>query len=54
MCDVDYFKGYNDFLWQPAGDEVLINLASTIEQRLRKGCDLVSRYGGEEFVIILS
>ncbi|MBT7952414.1 MAG: diguanylate cyclase [Gammaproteobacteria bacterium] len=53
LCDVDFFKNYNDFYGHPEGDEVLKNIAITIESRSRKGSDLAARYGGEEFVIVL-
>ena len=53
MCDVDYFKNYNDYYGHPRGDDVLKMIATTIDNRVRRGSDLVARYGGEEFAIIL-
>ncbi len=54
LCDVDYFKNYNDHYGHPRGDDVLKMIATTIDKRVRRGSDLVARYGGEEFAIILS
>ncbi len=52
MCDVDFFKNYNDLFGHPAGDEVLQTIASLMRSRLR-GSDIAARYGGEEFGLIL-
>jgi len=52
MIDIDDFKVYNDTLGHQAGDKILRNLASLLRNQSRK-MDLVCRYGGEEFTIIL-
>jgi two-component system chemotaxis response regulator CheY len=52
LCDVDYFKLYNDHYGHLAGDEVLQKVASTIVAQCRSG-DTAYRYGGEEFLAIL-
>ena len=53
LADVDYFKQYNDEYQHEAGDHCLIAIAKTIERTLKRPADLVSRYGGEELVIVL-
>jgi diguanylate cyclase (GGDEF)-like protein len=52
MLDVDDFKNYNDKFGHEAGNEALRCVARTIEQSVRAD-DLASRYGGEEFVLLL-
>ncbi|MBU1566518.1 MAG: HDOD domain-containing protein [Proteobacteria bacterium] len=52
MFDIDFFKDVNDSFGHPAGDQVLINLAEAITGAVRPS-DIVSRYGGEEFTVIL-
>lgn len=53
MLDIDYFKKYNDRYGHLVGDAILKELAATIKENLRQ-IDLIGRYGGEEFSIILS
>jgi diguanylate cyclase (GGDEF)-like protein len=52
LCDIDFFKKYNDSAGHLAGDEVLAQVAATISESVRAG-DTVYRYGGEEFLILL-
>jgi diguanylate cyclase (GGDEF)-like protein len=53
MCDVDWFKLYNDRFGHLAGDEVLRRIAKALHEACRDG-DRLYRYGGEEFVVLLS
>jgi len=53
MIDIDYFKDYNDRYGHIVGDAILRELAKTIQQNIRQ-VDLMGRYGGEEFSLILS
>lgn len=53
LCDIDYFKRYNDKYGHLAGDECLKQVAQVIAQCARRPGDIVARYGGEEFAIIL-
>jgi len=52
MCDVDYFKKVNDEYGHDVGDEILKSIAKILRENVRKS-DIVSRFGGEEFLILL-
>lgn len=52
MVDIDAFKAVNDTYGHLAGDRVIVILSRLLQQRLRK-TDVIGRYGGEEFAVIL-
>ena len=52
MVDIDHFKRVNDRHGHPAGDQVLCSVVSVLNERVRAQ-DLVGRYGGEEFMVVL-
>jgi two-component system chemotaxis family response regulator WspR len=53
ILDIDFFKKYNDLYGHQAGDQCLARIAITIRASLKRTTDLVSRYGGEEFTVVL-
>ena len=53
MLDLDFFKTYNDHYGHSAGDHCLQSIDSAIKHPLRRPADFCSRYGGEEFAVIL-
>lgn len=53
MCDVDYFKKYNDAYGHQRGDTCLRSLATLLSGVVNRPADLPARYGGEEFVLVL-
>jgi diguanylate cyclase (GGDEF)-like protein len=53
ICDIDYFKLYNDNFGHQQGDRVLKQVAITLNDLCKREGDLAARYGGEEFAIIL-
>jgi diguanylate cyclase (GGDEF)-like protein len=52
MIDIDNFKALNDRYGHPAGDQVIAGVAAAIKEALR-GADLATRYGGEEYAVLL-
>ena len=54
MIDVDDFKRYNDTYGHLAGDEVLMDVGSAIQKCADRPTDLAARFGGEEFIVVLS
>lgn len=53
MFDIDHFKNVNDYYGHDAGDEVLKGIVQMMQKRIRKN-DVLARWGGEEFIILLS
>jgi diguanylate cyclase (GGDEF)-like protein len=53
MIDIDDFKHFNDRFGHPAGDLVLAEVGRILTTHIRTGVDIASRYGGEEFTIVL-
>ncbi len=53
MCDIDYFKKYNDLYGHQAGDDCLKKVAAALAGYCRRSGDLIARYGGEEFTLVL-
>ncbi|WP_026958991.1 diguanylate cyclase [Aliagarivorans taiwanensis] len=53
MCDIDWFKPFNDQLGHLKGDECLIQVAQLMSEVVQRPYDLLARYGGEEFCVVL-
>ena len=53
LCDVDYFKQYNDSLGHLAGDQCLQEVAKALASTTRSSDRIVARFGGEEFAVLL-
>ncbi|MCG8317323.1 MAG: diguanylate cyclase [Pseudomonadales bacterium] len=53
MIDLDYFKNVNDNYGHPAGDSCLKQIATILNQSMRRSADTLARFGGEEFAAIV-
>lgn len=53
IMDIDFFKGYNDFYGHLAGDDCLQRVAQVLQTHVQRATDMIFRYGGEEFVVLL-
>ncbi len=53
MVDIDYFKFYNDSYGHLAGDDCLKTVAKVLSEHIHRPADLVARFGGEEFAVVL-
>lgn len=53
LCDVDYFKQYNDAYGHHRGDAALVSIAGALANVCRRGGERAARFGGEEFALIL-
>ncbi|MDX1816692.1 MAG: diguanylate cyclase [Marinobacter sp.] len=53
MLDVDHFKRFNDTYGHQMGDDCLVRVAETLQDQLQRSTDMVVRYGGEEFMLVL-
>lgn len=54
LADIDYFKSYNDTLGHLEGDRILKQVADCIKDCFKRETDIISRIGGDEFIIFLS
>ena len=52
IIDIDFFKKFNDKYGHLVGDEILLELAKTLQGEIRK-YDILARFGGEEFFVLL-
>lgn len=53
LIDIDYFKNYNDYYGHMQGDSCLIDVVKVMQSCVQRSNDLICRYGGEEFAVIL-
>lgn len=53
LCDIDFFKQFNDYYGHLAGDDCLYQVAQALRHSSQRPSDVIARYGGEEFAILL-
>lgn len=53
MCDIDDFKKFNDYYGHVAGDDCLRRVSAAMASQAKRATDIVGRYGGEEFTLVL-
>ncbi|EIC23179.1 GGDEF domain-containing protein [Thiorhodovibrio frisius] len=53
ICDIDYFKRFNDHYGHQSGDTCIVKVARALQHGLQRPGDLAGRYGGEEFLMLL-
>lgn len=53
LCDIDHFKAINDNFGHKTGDECLRHVSVILKNTITRSGDIISRYGGEEFIVLL-